>query len=171
MALMEIKTYPDAVLREDCTPVTEFDAAFRELVMDMAETMYANDGVGLAAPQVGLSKNLIILDVASGDERGKQFLALANPRIVEKEGTIEWDEGCLSLPEVNVRMQRHERVKVRAQDVEGNEIELEGTDLLGVALQHEIDHLTGTLLIDYIPTLKRRMVTRDLKKLKNESEA
>jgi peptide deformylase len=171
MALMEIRTYPDDVLREECTPVTEFGEALRELVMDMAETMYSNDGVGLAAPQVGLSKNLIVLDVASGDERGKQFLALANPKIVEKEGAIEWDEGCLSLPEVSVRMERHGRVKVRAQDVDGNEFEVEGTDLLAVALQHEIDHLTGTLLIDYIPTLRRRMVLRDLTRLKHEGEA
>ena len=90
---------------------------------------------------------------------------------MEKEDSIEWDEGCLSLPEVSVRMQRHGKVKVRAQDIDGNTIEIEGTGLLGVALQHEIDHLTGTLLVDYIPTLKRRMVIRDLKKHKQESDS
>jgi len=168
---MEIKTYPDDVLREECTPITEFDDQLKKLVMDMAETMYANDGVGLAAPQVGVTKQLIVLDVASGEERGKRVFALANPEIVEKEDSIEWDEGCLSLPEVSVRMQRHGKVKVRAQDIDGNTIEIEGTGLLGVALQHEIDHLTGTLLVDYIPTLKRRMVIRDLKKHKQESDS
>jgi peptide deformylase len=166
MALLEVLTFPDPVLRAENAPVTTFDEEFRQLVQDMAETMYANDGIGLAAPQVGVNINLIILDVGPGEERGRHLLALANPKIIDGDGAIEWDEGCLSLPEVTVRMQRHAKVTIAYQDPDGNDMEIEGDELLAVALQHEMDHLKGQLLIDYLPPLKRRLVTKELKRIK-----
>ena len=166
MALLEILTYPDPLLRAENTPVTTFDEELGQLVQNMAETMYANDGVGLAAPQVGVNKNLIILDVGPGEERGHHLLVLANPELIEGDGAIEWDEGCLSLPEVTVRMKRHASVKIAYQDLEGTELEIAGNELLAIALQHEMDHLKGRLLIDYLSPLKRRVVARELKRYK-----
>ncbi len=170
MAKLEVRTYTDPVLREECQPVTEFGEPLRKLVLDMAETMYAEDGVGLAAPQVGINQQLIVLDTAGGEERGRSVLALANPEIVAGEGTIEWEEGCLSLPELTVPTTRQAKVTVRAQDVEGNPIEVTGEGLLSVALQHEIDHLHGRLLLDLLSPLRRRLAGRDLRKRKELAE-
>jgi len=170
MARLEVMTFPDEVLRTDCAPVEDFGDELKKLVMDMAETMYAYDGIGLAAPQVGIARRLIVLDVAPVEERGKSILALANPEIVEADGEIEWDEGCLSLPEVTVRMTRNSRVRVRGQDLEGEEVEFEADELFAVALQHEIDHLDGRLLIDYVPPLRRKILVRELKKRKQEDQ-
>jgi peptide deformylase len=166
MALLEIRTYPDPVLREECQPVTEFDEALRVLAENMAETMYANDGIGLAAPQVGLTRSFLVVDSASPEERGKEVLALANPRITDSEGTIEFEEGCLSLPELTVPTTRKARVTVAAQDLEGNDIEIVAEGLLAIVLQHEIDHLHGRLLVDYVSPLRRASVVRKLKKIK-----
>jgi len=169
MALLELHTYPDEALRLECEPVTRFDEDLARLVGDMAQTMYAEDGVGLAAPQVGINKRLLILDVAPREERGRKLLVAVNPEVVAGEGEIEWEEGCLSLPEVTIRMQRQATVTVKAQDLQGQEYEVEAEGLLAVALQHEIDHLDGVLLIDHLPVLKRRLVVRDLKRLKKEA--
>lgn len=169
MALLELKTYPDPVLREPCERVVEFNDELKTLALDMAETMYANDGLGLAAPQVGVSKQLIVMDVAPPDERGKSILVLVNPEILESEGTVDWDEGCLSLPDVSVEVTRKARVRVKARSLLGEEIELEADELFAVAIQHEMDHLAGKLLVDYLPPLRRRMVTRELRKLKEKS--
>lgn len=166
MALLEIRTYPDPVLREECTPVTEFDDALRKIAEDMAETMYANDGIGLAAPQVGVTRSFLVVDPASPEERGREVLALANPVITDSDGSIEFEEGCLSLPELTVPTTRKARVTVAAQDLEGNEIEVTAEGLLAIVLQHEIDHLHGRLLVDYVSPLKRASVVRKLKKLK-----
>ncbi len=166
MALLKITTYPDPVLREECTPVTQFDDALKQLAADMAETMYASDGIGLAAPQVGIAKAFIVLDVASAEERGKEVLSLANPKIVANDGTIEFEEGCLSLPELTVPMKRSATVTVAAQDLDGKTIEVHAEGLLAIVLQHEIDHLHGRLLVDYLSPLKRPGVVRKLKKLK-----
>ncbi len=168
MARLELRTYPDPVLRETCTEVTLFDEKLEKLATDMLETMYFNDGLGLAAPQVGVSKRLLVLDVAPGEERGKNPIVLINPKIVDGEGTIEWDEGCLSLPDLNVVMARKAHIVVQAQNIKGEPIELPCDELLSVAVQHEMDHLEGKLLIDYLPPLKRRMVARDFRKKKEK---
>ena len=169
MALLEIRTYPDPVLKKVAEPVVEFGPELARLVRDMAETMYASDGVGLAAPQVGVSRRLIILDVGSGEERGKQVLVLANPEIVSREGEVQWEEGCLSLPSVSLKMRRSARVVVRGQDLEGGEVEVEGDELLAVALQHEIDHLDGLVLFDRLSPVRRRLVLRDYRREIRES--
>ncbi len=170
MALLEIRTYPDPVLREECQPVTTFDEALKTLAEDMAETMYANDGIGLAAPQVGVLNSFLVVDPASPEDRGKAVLALANPQITESDGTIEFEEGCLSLPELTVPTTRKAKIKVHAQDLEGNEIEVLAEGLLAIVLQHEIDHLHGRLLVDYVSPLRRASVIRKLKKLKDQPD-
>jgi peptide deformylase len=170
MATLRIRTFPDPVLRSQAEPVTLFNAELKTLAMDMAETMYANLGVGLAAPQVGVSLRLIVLDVSPPEERGKNLVCLVNPELVEGEGELEWSEACLSLPELNVSTCRKARVKVRGQDLDGQPLEVEATELFSVALQHEMDHLEGLLLLDKLPVLKRRMAARDLKKLAADKE-
>lgn len=167
MALLEIRTYPDPVLREECAPVTSFGDGLKKLAEDMAETMYASDGIGLAAPQVGVASSFLVVDPASPDERGREVLALANPVITEAEGSIEFEEGCLSLPELTVPTTRKARIKVTAQDLDGNGIEVTAEGLLAIVLQHEIDHLHGRLLVDYVSPLRRASVVRKLKKLKD----
>ncbi len=166
MALLEIRTYPDPVLREECAPVTDFGDALKKLAEDMAETMYANEGIGLAAPQVGVAHSFLVVDPASPEDRGREVLALANPIITESDGTVEFEEGCLSLPELTVPTTRKARVKVAAQDLDGNGIEVTAEGLLAIVLQHEIDHLHGRLLVDYVSPLRRTSVIRKLKKLK-----
>jgi peptide deformylase len=166
MALLEIRTYPDPILREECQPVKVFDDALRTLAENMAETMYASDGIGLAAPQVGIVSSFLVVDSASPEERGKAVLALANPVITESDGAIEFEEGCLSLPELTVPTTRKARVTVAAQDLEGNDIEVVAEGLLAIVLQHEIDHLHGRLLVDYVAPLRRASVIRKLKKIK-----
>ncbi len=168
MALLEIRTYPDPVLREECQPVTDFDDALKKLAEDMAETMYASDGIGLAAPQVGIAKAFLVVDPSSPEERGRTILALANPVITESDGAIEFEEGCLSLPELTVPTTRKAMVKVTAQDLDGNNIEVVAEGLLAIVLQHEIDHLHGRLLVDYVSPLRRASVIRKLKKLKEQ---
>ncbi|HEV8410815.1 MAG TPA: peptide deformylase, partial [Gemmatimonadaceae bacterium] len=142
----------DPVLREDTKPVKgdAFTPELQQLIDDMFETMHAAHGVGLAAPQVGRSERLTVMDVHD------QQYELINPEIVEREGTIKWEEGCLSIPELYADVNRSARVVVEALDREGNEIRVEGTELLGVCLQHEIDHLHGKLFIDHLSLLKRK---------------
>lgn len=161
---LELKIHPDPVLREKCAPVEQFDEELKQLVLNMAETMWGADGIGLAAPQIGVAKRLLVLDVAPAEERGKNLLVLANPRIVEQDGEIEWEEGCLSVPGMTVKVKRSNRVVVEAQDLEGNEIRVEGEELPAVALQHEMDHLDGILMFDYLSPLRRRLALREYRK-------
>lgn len=165
MARLPIRTFPDPVLLETAKPVTTFDDKLATLAKDMAETMYAADGVGLAAPQVGLSIRLIVLDVAPEEQRGRP-MTFVNPEIVRRETEIEWEEGCLSLPGITVPTKRSGIVTVKAQDVAGNAFEVTGDGLLAVALQHEIDHLEGRLLLDHASRLKRPLLERELKRKK-----
>ncbi len=165
MARLPIRTFPDPVLLLKAEPVTIFDDSIVKLARDMAETMYAADGVGLAAPQVGLALRLIVLDVSPEEERGKP-LALVNPEIVSREDEIEWEEGCLSLPGITVPTKRSGKVVVKAQDVTGKPLQVVGEGLLAVALQHEIDHLEGRLLLDQASKLKRPLLERELKRRK-----
>jgi len=154
MAILEIKKYPEKVLKQKAKPVTSFDEDLQMLIDDMVETMYAAPGVGLAAPQVGKSRRLAVIDISSRENKFP-LIVLINPVIVNCEGEIEFEEGCLSLPEYTAKVKRAEKVAVKALDREGKSIEIEGTDLLAVALQHEIDHLDGMLLIDRISPIKR----------------
>jgi peptide deformylase len=163
MAILEIMKYPEEVLKRKAEPVTCFDAALQRLVEDMIETMYAAPGIGIAAPQVGSSKRLAVIDLSSADVKFP-LLVLINPVIVSREGEIEFEEGCLSLPEYTAVIRRAEKVAVRAQDREGKDIEIEATDLLAIALQHEIDHLEGILLIDRISPIKREFFKKRYRK-------
>lgn len=151
---MEIKKYPDEVLKKKASPVDVIDADMRRLVDDMVETMYAAPGVGLAAPQVGVSKRIVVIDI-SNDEEKHPLIVLVNPGIVEAEGLIDSEEGCLSVPKYTSVIKRAERVVVGGLDVNGNPVKIEGAGLLARALQHEIDHLDGILFVDRLSTIKR----------------
>jgi peptide deformylase len=164
MAIRPILHYPDKRLRNPGQPVVHFDAELRQLVDDMAETMYAAPGVGLAAPQIGVSQRVFIIDVAAGEEAPSELRVFINPEIVERVGEICYEEGCLSFPGVHEEIDRAERVRVRAQDVEGKSFELEADGLLAIAVQHENDHLDGKLMVDRLSLLRRRLVHRAMMK-------
>jgi peptide deformylase len=167
MALLTIRTFPDPVLKEKSKPVEEVGEDVLNILGDMAETMYANRGVGLAAPQVGVGLRLIVVDVKQGEENGGELLKLINPRITEKEGKKKSEEGCLSLPELIVDIDRYEKVTVEALDPSGETCQIEAEGLLSVALQHEIDHLDGVLLVDRLSSLRRSLYQK--KRLREES--
>lgn len=170
MARLDILTYPDPRLAEKSQPVEVVDDALRQVIDDMIETMYEADGVGLAAPQVGILKRLIVLDCnPREDENGaplpKNPLAVVNPIIVAKsEEKILWEEGCLSVPEYNDEVERSARCTVKGLDRDGQEITIEADGLLAVCFQHEIDHLEGVLFVDRLSRLKQSMVKKRLKK-------
>ena len=165
--IRRIYTYPEPVLKEVATDVDDIDGVVATTLEDMVETMYAAPGVGLAAPQIGLSQRIIVLDV-DHENKGKQLLKLVNPVIAESEGEVLWEEGCLSVRDYQAEVLRAERVLVKAWTVDQKEIEVEGTGLLAVALQHEIEHLNGTLFIDRLSRLKRDLYKRRLKKMDRE---
>ncbi len=163
MAVLEIRKYPDKVLKQKALPVMEMDGELQELIDNMIETMYAAPGVGLAAPQVGVSKRLAVIDISTkGTEM--PLVVLINPVFLLKEGSIEFEEGCLSLPEYTAKIERAEKVVVRTTDRKGKEIEIEAEGLLAIALQHEIDHLDGLLLIDRISPIKREFFKKRFQK-------
>lgn len=164
MAIRTILHYPDKRLRSPGLPVTDFGAELQKLVDDMAETMYAAPGVGLAATQIGELKRLFIVDIATGDDEPSDLRVFVNPEIVERSGEVRWEEGCLSFPGVHEEIDRAERVKVRAQDRDGKPFELEADGLLAVAIQHEHDHLDGKLMVDHLGLIKRRLVHREMVK-------
>ncbi len=162
MAVLPITVLGSPILRQVTTPVAEVTDELRALAADMFETMRAADGVGLAAPQVGHSARLCVVEV------GETSLALFNPEIVARDGRIKWEEGCLSIPEVFGWVERSAYVKVRATGLDGQPVEVEGTELLAVCLQHELDHLDGKLFLDHLSFLNRRraMSTWDDEKAK-----
>ena len=164
MALLQIRHYPDPVLKKVAEPVTEFDEELRQLASDMAETMYAAPGVGLAAPQVGVSKRLIVIDCSPRDEDA-QLLIMSNPEIVEEEGETCEEEGCLSVPEYYAKINRSAKVKVRFQDLDGETRLIEAGGLTSICCQHEIDHLDGILFVDHLSPLKRSMFRKKWKKI------
>ena len=162
MALLPIHVLGSPILRHDTTLVTDFGPEFQQLVDDMFETNRAASGVGIAAPQVGHRERLTVIEIKD------RPIVLVNPEIIEREGSIKWEEGCLSIPEVYGEVTRSARVRVRALDRKGDTFEMEGDELLGVCLQHEIDHLHGKLFIDHLSFLKRRsaLAAWDLEKEK-----
>lgn len=163
MAVLEIRKYPDEVLRRRAEPVGSVDDEIRRLAADMVETMYAAPGIGLAAPQVGVSKRLIVVDVSAREE-GTSLVALADPRVLAAGGQVDFEEGCLSLPGFLTSVSRAEKVRVRGIDMKGETVEIEAEGLLAIALQHEIDHLEGTLLLDRASPLKREFYKKRIRK-------
>ncbi len=167
---LTILTFPDSFLKTKASPVTNIDGQLQKLISDMAETMYRAPGVGLAAIQVGVDKSLLIYDINPSDEE-RRLQVLINPRIVTSEGEIlSENEGCLSVPDFRADVKRAERILVEAVDKDGNPLRFEADGLPAIVLQHEIDHLNGTLFIDRISALKRQMYARRMKKkIKNKT--
>lgn len=166
----KILKYGRPVLEQMTEPVTEFDTPeLRELIAEMWETMYAAKGVGLAAPQIGSSKRVSVIDITVGEDETKK-LVLINPEIVSSEGKQTGEEGCLSIPGFREPVTRAFKVQVRAQNEKGESLELNGEELLARALQHEIDHLNGVLFINRLSALKRDLIRRKIKKLQKAGE-
>jgi peptide deformylase len=161
MAKLAILEFPDKRLRTQAQPVTVFDAALKQLAADMLETMYEAPGIGLAATQVNVHKRLLVLDVS---EDKNQPMVLANPKIISSEGSQTYQEGCLSVPGIFADVDRADRIRVEAQDVEGKSFTLDADGLLAVCIQHEMDHLVGKLFVDYLSPLKRELVRKKLEK-------
>ena len=167
--LREIVKYPDPVLERPGEPVTEFNDELRALVDDMFESMYEAKGIGLAAPQIGLSKRLTVIDL-SFKEKPEDKIVLINPEIVFRAGRQHEEEGCLSLPEIREKVTRAAKVRVKAQDLEGKWFEMEGEELLSRAFQHEIDHLDGILFFRRVSALKRDLILRKIRKMQRAGE-
>ncbi|WP_455234927.1 peptide deformylase [Thiogranum longum] len=167
MATLDILHFPDPRLRTRAEEVVTVDDQLRTLVDDMFETMYKAPGIGLAATQVNVHKRVVVIDISQEQD---QPLVFINPVIVEKDGVEEMDEGCLSVPGIYERVQRAERVKVRALDRNGESFELELDGLLAVCIQHEIDHLDGKLFVDYLSQLKRQRIRKKLEKQRRHGE-
>lgn len=165
MARLDILHYPDARLHTVAKPVVAVDSRIRKLVDDMAETMYAAPGIGLAATQVNVHERVIIIDLSETHDALRVFI---NPEIVAQSGREESEEGCLSVPGVFDRVTRAERVTVRALDRDGKSFELEADGLLAVCIQHEMDHLLGKVFVDYLSNLKRTRIKAKLAKLARE---
>ena len=165
----EVVKYPDPVLSKKGAPVKDFGPELAQFVEEMFASMYAAHGIGLAAPQIGVSKRITVIDV-SFKERPAERVVLINPEVIEREGKQFEEEGCLSLPEIREKVQRAARVKVRAQNVNGEFFEVEGEELLARAMQHEIDHLDGILFIDHLSGLKRDLVKRKIRKLQKNGQ-
>jgi peptide deformylase len=167
--ILKIVKYPEPVLSQPGEPVTEFNDELRQLVADLFETMYAAQGIGLAAPQVGVSKRLTVIDLSMGKEP-KDKLVLINPEIILSEGKLYEEEGCLSFPEIREKVVRAAKVRIRAQNEHGKWFEMDGEELLSRALQHEIDHLDGVLFIFRMSPLKRNLNLRKIRKLQSEGK-
>lgn len=161
MALLNIIYHPHPLLKKTAEPVTQFDDKLNTLLEDMYETMYAAEGIGLAAPQVAISKRIAVIDISP--KKNERF-CIINPEIIASEGREMMGAGCLSVPNTHDKVPRATYVKVRAQNEKGEFFEMEGRDLLAHCLQHEIDHLNGILYIDYLSTLKRQMQLRKMDK-------
>ncbi|GAB4336369.1 MAG: peptide deformylase [Desulfobulbaceae bacterium] len=164
MAKRTILTFPDPVLRKKAEEVTTFDEHLRELAADMAETMYEAPGIGLAANQIGVLLQVIVVDISESEEERK-FITLVNPEISDGEGCVAGEEGCLSVIDYTSSVERFQKIKVRARDLEGNELEFEAEDRFARVIQHEVDHLHGKLFIDRISSLKRNLYKKKLKKI------
>ncbi|MFC1539259.1 peptide deformylase [Candidatus Latescibacterota bacterium] len=162
-----IKTYGNPVLKNGTEKVSEFDSKLNEIVNNMIDTMYRDNGIGLAAPQVGISKKIVVVDPTFGEDENA-LLCIINPEITETGDECELEEGCLSVPGVFEFITRPEKIKVTYQDVEGNEHQLEADGLLARVIQHEIDHLEGILFIDRLSTVKRNLLAKTLRSIEEE---
>jgi peptide deformylase len=167
--IREIVKYPDPVLQQEAARVEQFDDELRALVADMWDSMYAAKGIGLAAPQIGVSKQVTVIDLSFGKNPQDKHV-LVNPEIVMKEGRQYEEEGCLSLPEIREKVSRSAHVQVRAQNEHGDMQEFDGTELLARAFQHEIDHLHGVLFFQRVSALKRDLLLRRIRKLQKQGE-
>jgi len=159
MALMEVLHFPHPVLRKKCDKVEAVDEEIKKIAADMAETMYAEKGIGLAAPQVGITKRIIVVDV---DE---ELITLINPEITVSGEKEKMEEGCLCLPKVSVEVERLTLVHMEGMGIDGEKISIDAEDLLARAFQHEVDHLNGMLIIDHLSKVKRDMVVKKFRKL------
>lgn len=167
MTVLNVLTFPDDRLRTIAQPITEFTPELQTLIDDMFETMYDEEGIGLAATQVDVHKQLIVIDVS---ENRDEQLVLINPEIIEKKGDDGIEEGCLSIPGSRALVPRASEVTVKALDRNGKEFTLEADDLLAICIQHECDHLVGKLFVDYISPLKRKRIKEKMQKLKRLHE-
>jgi peptide deformylase len=165
--ILTIVKYPEPILEQPGEPVTEFDAELRKLVADMFETTYASQGIGLAAPQVGISKRITVIDLSQGKDP-KQKLVLINPEVILSEGRQYEEEGCLSFPDIREKVVRAAKVRIRAQDEKGKWFEMDGEELLARCFQHEIDHLDGVLFVFRMSPLKRSLNLRKIRKMQRE---
>jgi peptide deformylase len=166
MAILDILIYPDPRLHEVAAPVDTVDDNIRKLVDDMAETMYAAPGIGLAAAQVNERKRIIVVDISESKDSLKIFI---NPQIISAEGSEESEEGCLSVPDIYAPVSRAEKIRVRALDRNGDSFELDADGLLAVCIQHEIDHLDGKVFVDYLSRLKQDRIRKKLSKFQRQS--
>ena len=179
MAKLEILTYPNPILREVSEPVVEFDKKLKTLTENMLETMYESSGIGLAATQVGELMQLLVLDTRPRDEKSRRYkydemtdleqkisqpLILINPEIIKGEGKTTFDEGCLSVPTFFETVERFEKITVKAKDINGKEFQFDADGLLAICIQHEMDHLSGTLFIDHLSFLKSNKIKNQIKK-------
>ena len=168
MAVLEIVTYPDSTLTRRAEEVEKVDGNIRKLLSDMVDTMYANGGIGLAAPQVGVSKRVIVVDVRPYDPSAS-LVSIINPEVVEEGEEIIHEEGCLSVPGCVEGIKRRQWIKVRGLDERGREIEVEGEGMLAIALQHEIDHLNGRVILDRMSRVKKNLYKKRLQKAKERA--
>jgi peptide deformylase len=171
MAVLPVIVHPSGVLRQICEPVDKITPEILQLLEDMVETMYAEEGIGLAAPQVNVTQRLVVIDVDQREEEKiRNPIKLINPEIISKsENLTVLDEGCLSLPEMRVEVARPDEVIVRYMDIEGKTQEIHGAGLMAKALQHEIDHLNGVLIFDYLSKMKRDIVLRKYNKIMRQA--
>src|SRR3974390_521524 len=167
--ILTILKFPEPVLSQPGEPVTEFNNELRALVANMFETTYASQGIGLAAPQVGVSKRLTVIDLSMGKDPAEKIV-LINPEIISSEGKLYEEEGCLSFPDIREKVVRSAKVRVRAQDEKGKWFEIDGEELLSRCFQHEIDHLNGVLFIFRMSALKRNLNLRKIRKMQSEGE-
>lgn len=169
MAVLEILKYPHPLLKKRCEKVDRIDGEVKKLIRDMTETMYQANGIGLAACQVGVSRRVIVVDVSPIDPE-KELFAMVNPEVISEEGEIEHEEGCLSVPDCLEKLKRKEKVLVRGFSPAGKEIEISAEGILAIAIQHEIDHINGVLILDRISRLKREIYRNKLKKERRKKE-
>lgn len=165
MALLEILHHPDIRLRKKAAPVTAVDETIRQLVDDMFETMYDAHGIGLAATQINVHQRVVVIDLSEENDEPQCFI---NAEILSKEGSVEHEEGCLSVPDYYEKVTRAEKIRVKALDKEGNSFEMDAEGLLAICIQHELDHLDGKLFVDYLSSLKQQRVRKKLEKLKRQ---
>jgi len=169
MSVLEIVTYPNEILTTPALPVDEVDSKIARFMDAMVETMYASQGVGLAAPQVGMGRRILTMDVGDGDSGGMGLIHLANPEIVEGRGEVIWDEGCLSFPGLTIPVKRYAEVKVKGLNRDNEEVFYEADGLGAVCFQHEIDHLDGIVFVDRLRGLRRRFALREYMRLVREA--